>query len=39
MELAKSPSLRDEETFITGVKKKTKIYETEFDKDIELYKD
>lgn len=37
MELAKPQ--KEDETFITGVKKKTKIYETEFDKDIESYKD
>ena len=39
MEVLKSPSLKEEDTFITGLKKKPKFYETEFDKDIDFYKD
>lgn len=30
---------REDETFLTGVKKRSKVYETDFDKDIESLKD
>ena len=39
MDAVKSPTIREEKTFITGIRMKTKVYETEFDKDIENYKD
>jgi len=39
MDAVKSPTIWEEKTFITGMRMKTKVYETEFDKDIENYKD